>query len=146
MKYVPQKEPRGLDLSSPSSFSGRLRVPGHTGIGTLKDTDTCKCLIEDTNLDPDGSRESTCRSYLCTVNETRGCIISSLPPSLLIQVLDLTSWSCIWAASFLAVEMSWANAVEKPHGAQSTSTMKKQAEACKESSLAKARPFLIPVN
>jgi hypothetical protein len=45
----------------------------------------------------------------------------------------------LYLGSFLVVEMSWANPVEKPHRAQLTSTMKKKAEACKESSLAKAK-------
>jgi hypothetical protein len=64
LKYVPQKEPHGLNLSSPTSFSGRLRALGHIGIGILKDSDTCRCLVEDTNLALDGSRESTCGSIL----------------------------------------------------------------------------------
>lgn len=46
LKCVPQKEPYGLNLSSPTSFSENLRAQGHPGIGMLKHTDTGRCLIE----------------------------------------------------------------------------------------------------
>lgn len=54
-------------------------------------------------------------------------------------VSNTNAWfhfSELYLGSFLAVIMPRAIMVEKPHRAQLTSTMKKKAEACKESSWA----------